>query len=106
MKIWLDDIREPLDETWTWVKSAHEFAKLLDEYEGVIEEISFDHDLASYDLDGNELTGYTCVRWVEKKLKHDVSFDPPCMWVHSQNPVGRANIEFVISRIERLKTIG
>ncbi len=53
--------------------------------------ISFDHDLG---LDS--LTGYDFAKWlVEKDLDEDGKFIPPTFYfdVHSQNPVGKENIE-------------
>ncbi len=53
--------------------------------------ISFDHDLGP-----NEKTGYDFAKWlVEKDMDDDGKFIPKnfYFYVHSQNPVGKENIE-------------
>lgn len=47
MKMWHDDVRQPPDDTWTWVKSNNEAKKLLTENLDDITEISLDHDLGA-----------------------------------------------------------
>lgn len=45
MKIWLDDVRTPPDNTWTWCKTAYEAIGKLISNSDKIEHVSFDHDL-------------------------------------------------------------
>ena len=44
MKLWLDDVRTPPDETWTWVKSAQEALELFRQ-PNVVDIASLDHHL-------------------------------------------------------------
>jgi hypothetical protein len=99
MKVWLDDIRIPPDG-WIWAKNADEFSVLL--FTRYISEISFDHDIASFTDTGDEVTGYTCLCWVEKMIMNDPNFPIPKMYVHSANPVGRQKMQKVIDKIERV----
>lgn len=101
MKIWLDDER-PAPDGWEWVRTQDGFKEILEDPNVRIEEISFDHDLGMSD-DEEEMSGYTCVRWLELHLRSDAGYPIPRMSVHSMNPVGRKNIEFVIRRIEKMK---
>ena len=66
--------------------------------------ISFDHDLGE-----NERTGYDLAKmliedalnfpdWPEYQLPSDFSF-----YVHSQNPVGKANIEGLLNNYLKVK---
>lgn len=103
MKIWLDDVRQPPDETWTWVKNAHEFGTTFQYHAPWITEISFDHDIASYDLHGNEITGYHCFCIVEKFAFNNAWWNIPVMKVHSSNPAGRRKILQGIEGMARWK---
>jgi len=84
MKLWLDDLRTPPDESWTWVKTSQEAMEMLDT--GSIVEISLDHDLGS-DL----WNGYTVACHIEN-LAHHAGIKPPKWKIHSANPVGAENI--------------
>jgi hypothetical protein len=99
MKIWLDDIRDAPDDSWTIARNADEFRELFHQNLEQIDEISFDHDIASYDIHGNEITGYTCLCWVEKIWYNDNTFVVPKMTVHSANPPGRDRMRKVIEKM-------
>ena len=106
-KIYLDDVRTPVDKDWTVVRSYDEFVNTV-MYIGLenIELISLDHDLGdtamaewhrnvyhNYTLDYNnitEKTGMDCAKWlVDQWLEgaHVVE-----VVVHSANAIGSANI--------------
>lgn len=108
MKIYLDDIRTPLDSSWEVVRSCEEFKKLI---EGIkledVELISLDHDLGdtamqeyfrnvapNYTLDYNnirECTGYDAVKWLIEHIEM-TGQEPPIVYSHSANPIGSSNI--------------
>lgn len=84
MPLYLDDLR-PTPEGFDRVYSYEEFVDYL-EREGLPDFISFDHDL------GEDLSGYDCAKYlVEYCLEHQLPL--PDYQVHSQNPVGKENIE-------------
>ena len=84
MPLYLDDLR-PTPEGFDRVYSYEEFVDYL-EREGLPDFISFDHDL------GEDLSGYDCAKYlVEYCLTHKLPL--PNYQVHSQNPVGKENIE-------------
>jgi hypothetical protein len=92
VKLWLDDVRTPPDETWTWVKTVDEAIGLMKTSD--VTEASLDHDLGS-DLDGNELpAGRTLVYWM---AENDV-WPAEALSVHSANVVG---VEYMVGMIER-----
>jgi hypothetical protein len=93
MKIFLDDIRNAPDDSWTVVRTAQEALKLLKE--GNVEVISLDHDLGS-----GKLTGYDVVKWIEKEVFLKKEYKSPAIQIHSANPVGRQNISAAIKRIK------
>jgi len=110
LKLYLDDVRTPVDNTWVIVRNYDEFVNTIEKY-GIhkFELISLDHDLADehyrpsmYDTDGHysnyytdgtfkEKTGYDCALFLvnyclDKKLLL------PQVYTHSFNPVGVQNI--------------
>lgn len=106
-KIYLDDVRTPVDKDWTVVRSYDEFVSTV-MYIGLenIELISLDHDLGdtamaewhrnvyhNYTLDYNnitEKTGMDCAKWlVDQWLEGSPVVD---VVVHSANAIGSANI--------------
>lgn len=104
--LWLDDIRNPFLDDWllkyvpefsdktedvTWVKNFNEFKNYI-EINGIPTHISFDHDIASYDDSGNELTGYDALKFVLDYVL-DNNLEVPKICIHSANPIGAKNIE-------------
>lgn len=100
MKVWLDDVREAPDG-WLWVRNAEDFKEVFACFYPHITEISFDHDIASFDHLGNEITGYHCFCIVEKHAFVNADYTIPKMTCHSSNPAGRAKILQGIRAMER-----
>jgi hypothetical protein len=94
-KIFLDDIRIPLDENWIVIKSYVDFISFINSHQwNLIQEISLDHDLGLEDE--TERNGYDVAKWlVEYSL--DNSCILPLIKVHSANPVGSKNIISLIN---------
>ena len=98
MKIWVDDIRTPPDETWRWAKTSAEAIRWLTNSKivnwrpgwGGIEIMSLDHDL------GGDDTTRPIVLWCCEN-----EFWPVEVRVHSANPVG---VEWLEGMIKRYKT--
>jgi hypothetical protein len=106
-KIYLDDVRTPVDKDWTIVRDYEQFVSTI-MHIGLenIEFISLDHDLGdsammewhknvyhNYRLDYNnitEKTGMDCVKWlVNQWLDGAPVVD---VYVHSANAIGSANM--------------
>jgi hypothetical protein len=107
-KIYLDDIRTPIEEDWVVCRNYDEFVDKVKEI-GLdnIEIISLDHDLGetaireyfknvttnyilNYD-NIHERTGYDCAKWlVDLSMQEDINL--PLVLTHSANPIGSANI--------------
>jgi Cyclic-phosphate processing Receiver domain len=77
VRLWLDDVREPPNRTWTWVKTVPEAIELLGTRE--VKEASLDHDLG----DGEEEGRVLCL-WM---AEHDL-WPSEAIAIHSANPVG------------------
>ena len=93
-RLYLDDLR-PTPEGFDRVYNYEEFVDYL-ERKGLPDFISFDHDL------GEDLSGYDCAKYlVEYCLTHQLPL--PNYKVHSQNPVGKENIERLLENFRRVE---
>ena len=110
--IFIDDERNFEDVTWVsyphfdkvvTLRQYHEFENYIDDIViqgGKLEGLyfSFDHDLGLEDSEwGRELTGHDCA-WYLVELMDEMKTNPNTInyWVHSQNPVGKKNIESLL----------
>ena len=106
MNLYLDDVRNPPDDSWTLVRTAEEARTII--ASGVVECASLDHDLGEcedcsreHDDDAavppkchHRMTGYDLVKWMAL-TGHWPKRKP---MVHSANPVGRADMLATIER--------
>lgn len=91
--LYLDDLR-PTPENFQRVYDYDEFVHFIAE-NGVPDSISFDHDL------GEGKTGFDCAKFlVEYCLDHDIK--KINFQVHSQNPVGKENIEYLLNNFNKI----
>ena len=107
-RIYLDDVRTPVEGNWIVVRNYLEFVDKVNEL-GLdnIELVSLDHDLGdtamaeyfnnvskNYKLDYNninEKTGYDAAKWLVNEYC-DYTIHTPQIYSHSANPIGAANI--------------
>ena len=106
-KIYLDDVRTPVNTDWIVVRSYDEFVSKVNEITlDNIELISLDHDLGdtaitewhtnvyhNYKLDYNnitEKTGYDCAKWLVEQWMNGARVVE--VVTHSANAIGSANI--------------
>lgn len=94
-KLFLDDERDPIGTDWVVCRCVTEAVIACENY-GMPNFISFDHDLGQgFSPENYDNTGLGFVKWLidqclDEKLKFPTDFD---FYVHSQNPIGKANIE-------------
>lgn len=119
MKLFLDDLRSPLDcasmlkgkimntniyfeDNWQIVRSYNEFVTWI-ETRGLPDFISFDHDLGlPEDSNSEEQNGMSCAKWlVNYCLDYDLKI--PDFVVHSSNPAGAKNIEGLFDSFRKRK---
>jgi len=97
MKVFLDDIRNAPDDTWTVVRTAQGCIDLL--MGRTVTELSLDHDLGTY-VGNTEITGYNVLLWLEQVAYEMPDFPlPEKVFVHSANPIGKRRMEDAIRRI-------
>jgi hypothetical protein len=107
MRLFLDDIRSAnmahnsskglgdsysKDSDWTIVRTYDDFIDVVNTKFDDIGLISFDHDLACFDVDGNEMTGKNAVDYVIGYCLDNNKPFPKSWYVHSDNTSGRQNI--------------
>ena len=99
VKLYLDDIRNPHqtypnDSDWFVVRNYNEFVSAIEKHFSDLEIISFDNDLANFDSDGNEVTGYDCVKWLCDYIQDNgLDISNLTLNFHTANPVGKENME-------------
>ena len=99
MKLYLDDIRQPTQSgyyngDWIVCKNDKTFKDMFTSFDSVITHVSFDNDLANFDSDGNEITGYTLVKWLcDYILDNDLDISNLEIRFHTANVVGRVNMK-------------
>lgn len=100
MFIFIDDERLPADVTWVklpkppeWVvcRSYNGFVRLIESLKAPPAFITFDHDLGLPKDGSRERNGVDCAKALINVLV-DKHWKMPGIQIHSQNPVGKKNI--------------
>jgi len=121
--LYLDDFRDPIDSSfylnnpiygnlqWDVVRNYDEFVKIIIE-KGIPDVISFDHDLADEHYDSQkpndeymEKTGFHCAKWLINYCMDNKKDIPIDVFIHSMNPVGKANIQSLFDTYKKYKRI-
>lgn len=96
MKIFLDDKRNPPDNSWKVVRSYNDFVRLIETTPHIITDIAFDHDLGTESDDTTVAkTGYDAAKFfVNYVMDKNPMMGQMLEIVSSQsdNPGGRQNI--------------
>lgn len=96
----IDDARDVDFVNDTWCVTVTHIARTYGEgirqlKEGGIDLLLLDHDLACYDDDGNELTGYKVMLYLEEHPE----YLPGRIVLVTSNPVGRDKMQTVIDKL-------
>ena len=100
MKLYLDDIRNPhqsgyKDNEWIVCRNDKTFKDMFTAFDSIVTHISLDHDIDSYDDNGNEVTGYALVKWLcDYILDNDLDITNLTLSFHTANPVGKENMMY------------
>jgi len=96
MKIWLDDERDPPDDSWTVARDSDAFEIIVSSNLDAISDIAFDHDLGDESRDGSECASYYCCLALFRGHRF-------ARWsVHSMNPDGAKNIASKMASAEKI----
>jgi hypothetical protein len=120
MRIYLDDVRTPVDPDWIIVRSYDEFVeKITNIGLDKIDLISLDHDLGdtamaewyknvyhNYELNYDnitEKTGMDCTKWLVEQW---MDGSPVCkVVIHSANAIGSANMMGYINNYRHINRL-
>lgn len=102
-KLFVDDIRQPPDDTWTLARTVTEAIRYIDLYGVSIEEISLDHDISLEVRVGNtyrpfpsEETYQPVARFITRYYEKLYSLSPK-ITLHTANPVGAEEMKKILS---------
>lgn len=96
----IDDLRDVGYVNSGWNVKVTDVARTFDEgiealKRGNVDTLLLDHDLACYDSDGNEMTGYKVMLFLEEHPE----YLPKRILLVTSNPVGRAKMQTVIDKL-------
>ena len=96
----IDDLREVEFVNKNWNVNVTDVARTFAEginalKAGNVDTLLLDHDLASFDEEGNELTGYKIMIFLEEHPE----YLPKRILLVTSNPVGRAKMQTVIDKL-------
>jgi hypothetical protein len=102
IRLWIDDLRKPPSDEWTWAKTLEEAMDHIRSPVGV-SEISFDHDLGVKDLtmENEWINSQPVARYLEDQAQSGELIVMPVWWIHSMNPRGRKELLAILQRAER-----
>lgn len=98
MKLYLDDIRNPhqsgyKDSEWIVCRNDKTFKDMFISFDNIVTHISLDHDIDSYDDNGDEVTGYAVLKWLcNYILDNNIDVNNLTILFHTANPVGKTNM--------------
>ena len=93
-KLWVDDVRIPPSKEWDWAINFHAAILALETFD--YQEVSLDHDLASF-YGNKEMTGRDILNWLIAR-KHEGGYTPEIVKVHSANSAAWPTMQEDIDR--------
>lgn len=94
MKLWIDDIRTPPDDTWHICRTVLSAIRALHAFKGNVTHINLDHDISHQIVMGGMSRPYACDEtfeavafYIKELVKHDAEWRPEVR-IHTSNPVG------------------
>lgn len=103
--LFIDDERVPPDDGREWIiaRNHQEVIEAVEQRNSVPSYVSFDHDLGEFgNGDGYKIAKYLVDLDLYTDLKFPADFS---FYVHSQNPIGKANIEGYLNNYLKVKDL-
>ena len=91
LNVWLDDVKKPPSDQWHWLTTPEDLLSLL--YQGLVKEMSLDHDLGD-----NVHNGSWLVNQIEADIDNNIITELPDFTVHSMNPYAAGRMLQVLTR--------
>ena len=89
MILWVDDLREPPQGEYCWVKSVNAAIAAIKQ-KRYFDYIDLDHDAGDYAYDGGDYI--KLLDWLEEQQMEFI------FKLHTMNPVGRQNMRAIIQK--------
>lgn len=111
MKLYIDDIRTPPDDSWNICRTVLSAVGALDMFWEQITDIALDHDISHQIVMGEMSRPFACPETFEvvarhiavlKKLHPDSS---PTLSIHTSNPVGAEKMKGILEAVGITPTI-
>lgn len=116
MKLWIDDIRTPPDDTWHIARNVSSAIRALDMFGPDITEISLDHDISHQLIMGKMSRPYACEEtfeavaryiallktYIETPEQSQTERTPkwnPKIQIHTSNYVGAQNMKKILDDV-------
>lgn len=100
MKIFLDDLRDPPNDSWTVARNVQQFKKLYHDRTEPVDEISLDHDLGDWNqMIGGD--GHDTLVFLEEQFELNDVKHPPHIHIHTSNPSAAKKMRQAVFRIKQ-----
>ena len=102
MKIFIDDIRVPPNDTWHIARSVGAAIRALDQFCLEVTDIQLDHDISHQVVMGGMSRPYPCAETFESVARYIVRLKEvypdwnPTIRLHTSNPVGAKNMAAIL----------
>lgn len=102
MKLWIDDIRTPPDDSWHICRSVSSAIRALDMFYEQVEEINLDHDISHQVVVGKMSRPYPCEETFEAVARYIALIRRahndwnPKIQIHTSNYVGAQNMKKIL----------
>lgn len=95
-RLWIDDMREPPDESWIVARKVQSAINILGQYSYQWDEISLDHDIENRPSDEtfNPVARYIALMYGNMQKVESVKM--PKITIHSINPVGAKEMQQIL----------
>lgn len=101
MKLFIDDIRTPPDDSWHICRSVSAAIRAIDMFGQAVTDIQLDHDISHQVVIGKMSRPYPCEETFEAVARHIALYGLHVEWqpnikIHTSNPVGAENMKKIL----------
>lgn len=106
MKLWIDDIRTPPDDTWHICRDVSSAVRALDMFAFDITEINLDHDISHQVSIGGMSRPYPCTETFQSVARYIATLKRlhpewnPKVQIHTSNYVGAQAMQTILKEAE------
>lgn len=111
MKLYIDDIRTPPDDSWNICRTVLSAVSALDMFWEQITDIALDHDISHQIVMGDMSRPFACAETFEVVARYIVTLKhlhpewSPSMSIHTSNPVGAERMKGLLETVGITPTV-